>query len=187
MTLFAGTPLASPLALPFCAPFLVRGETVTAVDGANCFNLYRLTEWAKRKQLRSPALLNRLRVARAFTPFQLATILHHIGGEMERHRAARLVLTGLPDCLYDEELSEPEARTTFERCRAALAPLAERYTVLLFCDLPSHTVGRRQYFFDALVSLSQNVFETNRTEPVSFAPVKAPGLLTLPKAEVSDG
>ena len=102
LTLIVGKPRATPLALPFCAPWLEQGETVVAVDGANCFNLYRLTEWAKRKRLDSPALLQRLRITRAFTPFQMATILHHIGAEMARRRARRLVITGLPDCLYDE-------------------------------------------------------------------------------------
>jgi hypothetical protein len=187
LTLFAGTPLASPLALAFCAPFLMSGATVVAVDGANCFNLYRLTEWARRKRLNSLALLNQLRIARAFTPFQLATILLHIGKDMERYRATRLVLTGLPDCLYDEELSEQEARTTFARCQTNLARLTERYTVLLFSDLPTHPVGGRSKFFDALVSQSRLVLEVGHTEPVSFLPVKAPGLLTLPKGESKHG
>ena len=47
VTLLSGAPLASPVALPFCAPFLLAGQPVVAVDGANCFDLYRLTEWAQ--------------------------------------------------------------------------------------------------------------------------------------------
>ncbi|MGH9786854.1 MAG: hypothetical protein ACRD88_22010 [Terriglobia bacterium] len=190
LTLFVGKPLASPLALPFCAPWLEQGKTVIAVDGANCFNLYRLTEWAKRKRLDSPALLQRLRIARAFTPFQLATILHHIGSDLDRHRATRLVITGLPDCLYDEELSEAEARTTFARCRTNLLRLAERHTVLAFSDAPVSTgrIGGRMAFLDALISEARLVLEAHPTEPettsicrFAFVPVKAPGLLTIPK------
>ena len=157
LTLFTGAPLASPLALPFCAPFLVSGETVAVVDGANCFNLYRLTEWARRKRLPSPALLNRLRIARAFTCFQLATILYHIGAEMERYGAARLVVTGLPDCLYDEELGEQEARSTFARCRSHLASLAARHTVLVFSDRPPQPPGGRIRFLGSLAALAQSV------------------------------
>ena len=180
LTLFVGHG-TTQLALPFCAPFLAREETLVAVDAANCFNLYRLTEWARRKRLASPALLNRLRIARAFTPFQLATILHHIGGEMERHRASCLVLTGLPECLYDEELAEPEARNTFARCRGSLAQLARRYPVLAFSEWPPHPAGQRVRFLDSLVSLARSVFEVHRAEPVVFAPVKASGLLTVSK------
>ena len=195
LTLVVGKPLASPLALPFCAAWLEQGETVVAVDGANCFNLYRLTEWAKRKRLDSPALLQRLRIARAFTPFQMATILHHIGAEMDRCRARRLVLTGLPDCLYDEELSEQEARSTFVRCRRNLLRLAERHTVLAFSDAPAHLpghppahlMGGRQVFLDALVAQARLVLEAGQTDPVVFVPLKAPGLLTIPKEETSDG
>ena len=187
LTLFTGTPLASPVALPFCAPFLVRGETVVAVDGANRFNLYRLTEWAKAKRLSSPALLNELRIARSFTPFQLAKILYHVGGEMQRYRSTRLVITGLPDCLYDEELGEQEAHATFIRCRTALVQLVKQYTVLAFSDLPTHPIGGRSRFLTSLSSLARCVFEIGNTEPVSFVPIKAPGLLTLPKGDSKHG
>ena len=184
LTLFVGEG-TTQLALPFCAPFLVREETLVAVDAANCFNLYRLTEWARRKRLSSPALLNRLRIARAFTPFQLATILHHIGGEMERYAATCLVITGLPECLYDEELTEQEARNTFARCQGSLVQLAKRYPVLAFSEWPPHPVGKRIRFLDSLVSLARSVFEVHRAEPILFAPVKAPGLLTISKGETS--
>jgi len=187
LTLFAGTSRSSSLALPFCAPFLVCGESVVIVDGANCFNLYRLTEWAKRKQLSAPALLNRLRIARAFTCFQLATILHHIGGEMARHHASRLVITGLPDCLYDEELGQQEARNAFARCRDSLAGLAAQYTVLAFTDLPAHPVAERIRFFESLVALARSVFEVGNTQQVTFASIKSPGLITSVKEEFKDG
>ena len=187
LTLFAGPTAVSRLALPFCAPFLIQGETVFVVDGANSFDLYRLTEWARRKQLPTPALLNRLRVARAFTCFQMATILHHIGSEMESHRATRLVLTGLPDCLYDEELSRQEARHTFARCLESLVRLATHLTVLVFSDWPTHPVGERIRFFDSLVAQARAVFEVNNTEPVRFVPIKAPGLLTVGKGKGSNG
>jgi hypothetical protein len=97
------------------------------------------------------------------------------------------VLTGLPDCLYDEELSEQEARTTFARCQAPLAGLSEQYTVLAFSDLPTHRVAVRHHFFDSLVSQARLVLEVGNTEPVSFLPVKAPGLLPLPKGESGHG
>ena len=200
LNLLVGMPQATPLALPFCAPWLEQGETVVAVDGANCFNLYRLTEWARRRRLDSPALLQRLRIARAFTPFQMATILHHIGAEMAARRARRLVITGLPDCLYDEELSEQEARSTFVRCRRSLLQLAERYTVLAFSDAPAHPAANplahppknpmpgRLVFLNALVAQARLVLEAGKTEPettslcrFAFVPVKAPGLLTVPK------
>jgi len=190
-----GTTRVTPLALPFCAPWLEQGETVVAVDGANCFNLYRLTEWARRKRLDSPGMLQRLRIARAFTPFQMATILHHIGAEMRRSRARRLVITGLPDCLYDEELNEQEARGTFARCRRSLLQLAEQYTVLAFSDAPEQTAGGRRVFLDALAGQARLVLEAGEPEAATidhfarflFVPLKAPGLLMVEaEAEEAD-
>jgi hypothetical protein len=117
-------------------------------------------------------------VARAFTPFQLATILHHIPDEMQRHGARRLVITGFPDCLFDEELNETEARNTFTRCRASLAALRRMpYTVLLFADPPRHPAGQRQRFLDTLAQEARVVLEVKNTHRGEFVPVKAPGLL----------
>lgn len=178
LNLFTGAGRVASLALPFCALFAARGESVVVVEAANCFNLYRLTEWARRRRLSPHALLARLRIARAFTPFQLATILDGIGAELERCHATRVVVTGLPDCLYDEELSEQEARSTFARCRASLARLTGEATVLAFSEAPPHPVGSRARFLASLGSLARCAYEVQRTEPVRFVPTKAPGLLS---------
>lgn len=179
LNLFTGAGRIASLALPFCALFAARGEAVVVVEAANCFNLYRLTEWARRKRLDPADLLDRLRIARSFTPFQLAAILAGIDKEMERYHAARLVVTGLPDCLYDEELSETEASSTFARCRQSLARLAAQATVLAFAEAPMHPVGSRARFAASLGALARRVFEVQHTDPVCFVLLKAPGLLTV--------
>ena len=179
LNLFTGAGRVASLALPFCALLAARGESVMVLDAANCLNLYRLTEWARRRRLSPRALLARLRIARAFTPFQLASILANIGVEMERSRARRVILTGLPDCLYDEELSEQEARNTFARCRASLAQLAQKATVLAFSELPPHPVRERRVLLDALGAHARRIFEVQLIEPLYFVPVKGPGLLTV--------
>jgi hypothetical protein len=144
--------------------------------------LYRLTEWARRKQIDPLALLKRLHIARAFTPFQLSTILHHIAGEMERHGATRLVITGFPDCLFDEELSAGEAHNTFDRCQASLSRLSRMpYTILLFTDPPRPLAGERSRFLDSLAKQSRMVLEVRNTHYGEFMPVQAPGLLANPR------
>jgi hypothetical protein len=169
----------SRLALPFAAFFAAHGETVAVVEAANNFNLYRLTEWARRNGIAPLELLNRLRIARSFTPFQLAVILEHIGDEMKRYGATRLVVTGLPDCLYDEELTDLEARNTFARCRRSLTRLAAQTTVLIFAEAPPHKIGGRARFQETLLDLARTAFEVYPGEPARFAPIKAPGLLLV--------
>jgi hypothetical protein len=177
--LLTGAGRTSTLALPFAAYFAARGETVTVVEAANNFNLYRLTEWARRHGLPPLELLNRLRIARSFTPFQLAVILEHIGKEMARYHATRLVVTGLPDCLYDEELTSEEARNTFARCCQSLTRLAGQATTMAFAESPPHPVGSRARFQERLLELSRTAYEIHPDEPVCFVPVKAPGLLLV--------
>jgi hypothetical protein len=176
--LFAGAGRASALALPFAAFFAARGETVAVVEAANNFNLYRLTEWARRRGLAPLELLQRLRIARSFTPFQLAVILEHIGREMTRYGATRLVVTGLPDCLYDEELTEVEARNTFARCRRSLERLAAQTAVLAFAESPPPALAGRARFQETLLNLAHTAYEVHPGEPAWFAPAKAPGLLS---------
>jgi len=177
--LFTGAGRTSALALPFAAYFAARGETVAVVEAANNFNLYRLTEWARCHGMAPLELLNRLRIARSFTPFQLVVILEYIGKEMARYQATRLVITGLPDCLYDEELTNVEARNTFARCRQSLQRLAAQTTVLAFAEAPPQAVGGRARFQETLLRLSRTAYEVHPGEPACFVPMKAPDLLLM--------
>jgi hypothetical protein len=118
------------LAHYFLTTPLLRGETVLVLDAANSFNPHRLASLARRRGSSTPsgmnaatlakAYLERVRLSRAFTCFQLAELIERTPAAARRTGARRVVLTGVPDIFDDEELSDAEARAVFRRALARL-------------------------------------------------------------------
>ncbi len=82
---------------------------VVFVDGGNSINPYTIASIAKRYGKRRQEVLGRIHVARAFTAYQMATILLESLEEEVRAGPGLLVLSCLPDLFLDEDLEYREA------------------------------------------------------------------------------
>jgi len=99
-----------------------QGVDVVVLDGANCFDPYMVSSFA-RKVLTSPErLLKKIRIARAFTCYQMATLieerlvsLFEQKGEITQQQKPWVILLGLTTPFLDEDVSEREVRPLFER------------------------------------------------------------------------
>src|SRR4030043_881829 len=52
-----------------------KGIDVILLDGANCFNPYMVSSFARKALIPPEKLLRRIRIARAFTCYQMATLM----------------------------------------------------------------------------------------------------------------
>lgn len=124
------------------------------VDGANAFDPYLVGHLARRLH-RSPRwLLERIRVSRVFTAYQLEALLEE---RLPRSAAARgpsaaaggpsaLFLSGPLDILLDENLPRGEAVRVFRRVLAALDRLlALPWTVVAACPDLTAPPGREWF------------------------------------------
>jgi hypothetical protein len=90
------------------------------------------------------AWLERVRLSRAFTCFQLAELIERTPAAARRTGTRRVVLTGVPDIFDDEELSDAEARAVFRRALARLRGWKPPVlTTLVFSDQPAQRRGLR--------------------------------------------
>jgi hypothetical protein len=90
------------------------------------------------------AWLERVRLSRAFTCFQLAELIERTPAAARRTGARRVVLTGVPDIFDDEELSDAEARAVFRRALARLRGWKPPVlTTLVFSDQAAQRRGLR--------------------------------------------
>ena len=116
---------ASRLSHYFLAAPLARGETVLFLDAANCFDPYKVAKFARLRQgfggqarhgeCAPEEFLQRVRVSRAFTCFQMAELVERTAGAARRFGARRVVLTGFPDIFDDEEIPATQAKAAFAR------------------------------------------------------------------------
>lgn len=140
----------------FLLRLLAQEKPALCFDGANRFDPLLIARFSRERHL--DGISNRrIRVARAFTCFQLTELLVRAPRLLEKFPAQAVVVTALPDLYFDEDVREREAGASFRRALEALAVLRARPLVTaVFTDAPSFQTPRRA-FFAQLVAQSDSV------------------------------
>ena len=98
-----------------------KGIEVIVLDGANRFDPYMVSSFARKALIPPERLLKRIRIARAFTCYQMAVMvgerLISLVGAIHESPLQKpwVILLGPVTPFMDEDVSEREARPLFER------------------------------------------------------------------------
>lgn len=143
---FYGCPQVQRLSHYFLPGAIAGGKRVLYLDGGNGFDPLLLARLARQRG-RSPAEFNRqIRIARAFTCFQLTELLVRAPRLLESFSADAVILTAMPELYFDEDVREPDAVSSFNRGLRALQQLVGRLPVAVFSDPSSFTTPRQKLF-----------------------------------------
>jgi hypothetical protein len=141
------------------------------LDGGNCFNIYPVARLLRRRTSKVNAALEIIRVARAFTCFEMASLLKRSAYQSGPTPAAVLVL-GFLSTFQDENVALPERQRLLRTCLPPLRRLVNKAPLLVTARPadadPDHT---------SLISiLLQGVDQLLELE----VPAQQPGQLPLP-------
>jgi len=116
---------------------LSEGRDVVWVDGGNSVNPYSLTGLCKRFRVRSGEVLESVNVSRAFTAYQLVTLIEEMmEAEVARTKAGLLVVTSFPDLFQDKDMWWSESLQLMRRCLSSIREVTKRHeTVTLVTNL----------------------------------------------------
>jgi hypothetical protein len=99
-----------------------KGIDVILLDGANHFDPYMVSSFARRIWIPPERLLKKIRIARAFTCYQMATLMgERLVSLLRQEGAATLqqkpwvIVLGPITTFFDEDVPEREVRPLFER------------------------------------------------------------------------
>jgi hypothetical protein len=128
-----------------------KGIAVIVLDGANRFNAYTVSSFARKALISPEKLLKSIRIARAFTCYQMATLMgEQLTSLLGREGATELpqkpwvIFLGPITTFLDEDVSEREARPLFERSLKKIEEMAARgIPLLLFQSNPPSPPLRR--------------------------------------------
>jgi len=112
-----------------------KGIEVIVLDGANRFNAYTVSSFAKRTLISPEKLLKSIRIARAFTCYQMATLMgerlvslihaRKVGAIHESPlQKPWVILLGPLTTFLDEDVPEREVRPLFERALRKIEGIA---------------------------------------------------------------
>jgi hypothetical protein len=118
-------------AMPRLAAYLmgqlaVQGRPVTLVDAAQSFDPYLVARVGRYRGLDLRVLLERIRLSRAFTCHQLATLLCETLPATGRGGGEPLFVLGPCALFYDDQVALTERRNLFKQVAASLAVLGRR-------------------------------------------------------------
>jgi hypothetical protein len=155
----------------FLPRLIAQGKSILCLDGANRFDPLLIAKFARERGQQASVFNNRLRVARAFTCFQLTELLVRVPRLLRTFSADVLIVTALPDLHFDEDVREREAAVSFRRALEALHALQQpSLATSIFCDATSFQTPRRAFFAQLVAQadcVSRFITEDNRLALIS--------------------
>jgi hypothetical protein len=151
-----------------------HGLDAIVLDGANRFDPYMVSSFAKRSMLSPENLLKRIRIARAFTCFQMATLVEERLTSLVRHEGPMtvqykpwVILLGPITTFLDEDVPEREIRPLFERALRKVEEMAmEGVPFFLFQSLAFSSPPPAKGRFERLTE-SRKAYLTRRLFQIS--------------------
>ena len=122
------------LELLYAGNALARGR-ISLLEGANRFHPYRIGELGRAFGVDATETLRRLRLARAFTAYQMVALVDGWAREVRRHPPTLLVGHEIPSLFADAEIPDDERSALLGHIARSLAALAREARVPLLLTL----------------------------------------------------
>jgi hypothetical protein len=142
-----------------------RGIDVIVLDGANRFDPYRVSSFAKKASIPPVSLLKRIRIARAFTCYQMATLIEERlvssleqTEEIAQQQKPWVILLGLVTPFLDEDVSEREVRPLFERSLRRVEGMAAGGIPFFLFEPSAASDSKRAYLTRRLFQFSDLIW-----------------------------
>ena len=157
------------------------GFKVLVADGANAFDPYVVSKFARKEGFPPDELLQAISIARAFTCHQLATLI--------RERLDPLVLPGAPPLViflgpctmfFDEDVPGAEAALLFRKTLAKVQELSQKGVFFLMSQSFSRFNKHRSFLLQELVRFSDAVLKLKTSADVLQVVLDKPPL-ALPR------
>jgi len=134
------------------------GSSVIFVDGGNSFNPYSVSEIAQSHGLDSKLVLEKIYISRAFTAYQLSSlILEKLESFLRRKRSKLLVVSDITSLFFDRDIPETEAKDLFMKVCAKLSEIAARKKSIVVTSYFPERRSKRGVFFEAFLFGRSNI------------------------------
>ena len=134
------------------------GSNVIFIDGANTFRLYQTTRLARLLQLDPKQVLDHIHISRAFTAYQMTSlILQKLDDTIKTCIAKLVIISDIAAMFLDKDVEEDEARRIYSQITTRLSTFAREHHVIVVATYPPQQDSPRNMFLKALTSGRANV------------------------------
>jgi len=156
-----------------------HGARVFVLDGENSFRSYAVARYARALGLNPRHALAQVRVARAFTCYQMTDLVAKVSARAGAADAA-IVCLGLLGTFYDEDVPLSDARRLLQNTIAELKKLAEDFPILITVRPPPLKAKARVALVYALAQQADTI-RWLHPDPGNALPVRMPLMLEAGK------
>jgi hypothetical protein len=140
-------------------PFQLGGlETnVVFVDGGNSFKLYQVSRLAQLHQLDPKQVLERIYISRAFTAYQMTSLILEKLKESVRLRSKLVIISDVTGLYLDDDIPPREAKEVFSQLTLYLSRFSQENGLIVIATCLPHYDSRQDSFFRAIACGRANV------------------------------
>jgi phage gp36-like protein len=147
-----GSPSAVSLTSMLCVraqlPTQLGGlsSSVVFIDGGNTLRLYNVSRLAQIHHLDSKKTLEKIYLSRAFTAYQMTSlIMERLKDAVEKYTAKLVIISDIAGLFLDKDIPEEEARHVYSQVVAYLQNFARQKQIILIATcLPRHANSRNE-------------------------------------------
>jgi hypothetical protein len=133
-------------------------SSVVFVDGGNSFNPYSVSEIAQSHGLDSRLVLEKIYISRAFTAYQLSSlILEKLESFLRRKRSKLLVVSDVTSLFFDRDIPKTEAKDLFIKICAKLSEVAAKKKSIVITTYFPERRSKLGVFFEAVLFGRSNI------------------------------
>ena len=168
-------------------PYQLGGlaTNVLFVDGSNSFRLYDISDVAQTWELDPKQVLERIFVSRAFTAYQLTSIiLDKLQTAVTKFGTKVVIISNLAQLFLDKDIPKKEAEEIFTQLTNYLSTFAEEHQIILIIThRPYHWSKRTKLFKHTLCKSANVVMSIKKSKQVPYFSLEKHPHLQLGKAE----
>lgn len=134
------------------------GSRVVFVDGGNSFKLYQIARLARLHKLDPKKILKKIHIARAFTAYQITTlVLEKLKETVNKYKAKLVIISDIAGFFLDKDVPEDEAYQVYSQVVAYLSRFAKENKIMLIVTFPSNAKTKREKILHDITCKRANV------------------------------
>jgi len=140
------------------------------LDGGMCANPYKIARYARMMEIDQQEILNRIHISRAFTVYQLSTLIQELLEPELKRRDPRTLIIGMFPALYlDPDVSAKEARTLFALNLKKIRELTSTYHLItILTNLDRTHLSSHRNIRDILYEDVNEILRLKEVEPCIY-------------------
>ncbi|MCL4429894.1 MAG: hypothetical protein M1167_03990 [Chloroflexi bacterium] len=142
------------------------GSNVVFVDGGNTFRLYNTARLAQLHQLNPTEALERIFISRAFTAYQLTSIvMEKLEETVKKYNAKLVVISDIAGFFLDNDVPQEEAQRIYSQIVGYLSNFARKHQIIVIATYLPYENNKRN-------SVLQEMTFAKATTVLSFIKTK---------------